>query len=921
MKIRLGTLFGIFCLLLTTAAPGMAQENGWPRTLPVRDGTVTVYPLQVESMTGDLVSFRAALAYRKSDGSEPVFGAGWFVSKVEIDRSNDVVHPLNLVVSDTRFPAGTDDVKQDLTAVFVQQSQTWDLDFPLGELVSSLETAKQEEKSVQNLNTAPPTIIYKDHPALLVNFDGKPVLRKIEGSDYQAVINTSYPLIYDGSAYYLGAADGVWYRADNATGPYRFETSPPAEIVTMVDAARETESKTEPAEKVTAANAPEIVVATSPTELIVTEGPAAFVPLVDDLLVLDNTTDDVFMHISTQQYYVVLAGRWYHSGSLNGPWTYSASDKLPAAFASIPEQSDQSGSRVYVAGTEEAREAVLDAQIPQTAAVERGVVDLDVTYDGDPQFEPVEGANDLAYANNTGSTVLQADRQYYLVEDGVWYVSSFPNGPWEVSAYRPAQVASISPQSPVYNVKYVYIYDSTPDVVYVGYTPGYTGSYVYNSTIVYGTGWYYQPWVTPYYYYPRYSTWGFNVNYNPWSGWGFGLSWGWGPFYAGWYSGGYWHQGHHWYNPRYSYWGPRGYRPRPTPYGRYSYGHGGYNRGGYDRGGYNRGGHDGGYDRGYDHGGAGGKGTGSRRPNYDGNNAYARDRNLYRDGSQRAKVADYGSYGRSGGKQNRMVNKDGSPVKGARNTTRQVTNSELRVKAQARDSKYNSLKRDMLANNSTGSGKGKAQKLPGGNKGSWETVPATNEVRRTNKVSQGSAQKPADRFTDRTVAPGQTKASPGKISRTGTKQRNVSPANAPMKSAWRQDPAPRKATAVKGGQRNKSPGKAPEVGTTQRGSSPGKTTDKSTRQQFASPGKTAQVQSGQPRASSVKAARASAPQRNVAKAGTPQRSTGKQAAPQVSQRQSSAPQSRSSGKSSSSGTGKRNSGGESRSSRNGGKNR
>ncbi len=89
-----------------------------------------------------------------------------------------MVHPLNLVVSDTRFPAGTEDVKQELTAVFVQQSPGWNLDFPLAELVSSLETAEQEAKSVQNLNTAPPTIIYKDHPALLVSFDGEPVLRK-----------------------------------------------------------------------------------------------------------------------------------------------------------------------------------------------------------------------------------------------------------------------------------------------------------------------------------------------------------------------------------------------------------------------------------------------------------------------------------------------------------------------------------------------------------------------------------------------------------------------------------------------------------------------------------------------------------------------------------------------------------------------
>jgi hypothetical protein len=827
MNIRLGTLLGFFSLLLTMSMPGQAQENSWPRTLPVKDGSVTVYPLQVESMTDDLVRFRAALAYRESDGSEPVFGVGWFVSKVEIDRTNDVVHPVNLVVSDTRFPAGTDDVKQELTAVFARQSQEWNLDFPLTELVSSLETAEQETKSVQNLNTAPPTIIYKDHPALLVNFDGEPVLRKIENSEYQAVINTAYPLIYDGNAYYLGAADGVWYSSDHATGQYRFETRTPAEIVTMVDAARETETKSEPVEKVTAANAPEIVVATTPTELIVTEGPAAFVPLVDDLLVLSNTGDDVFMHISTQQYYVVLAGRWYHSASLNGPWAYSASDELPPAFASIPEQSDQAGSRVYVAGTEEAREAVLDAQIPQTAAVERGAVDLDVTYDGDPQFEPVAGTEDLAYANNTGSTVLQSDRQYYLVEDGVWYVSSFPNGPWEVSAYRPAQVATISPQSPVYNVKYVYIYDSTPEVVYVGYTPGYIGSYVYHSTIVYGTGWYYQPWVSPYYYYPRYNTWGFNVSYNPWYGWGFGLSWGWGPFYAGWYSGGYWHHGHSWYNRHYSHWGPRGYRPRPVHHGRYAYGHDGYDRGGYDRGGNDRGG-------------------------------YNRNQNLYRNGAQRAKVADVRDYGRGGEKLNRAAYKDAGPAKNGRGNQGLVTNSELRVKAQARDSKYNARKGNSLVDN-TVSSKGKAQSLPARNKGSWEKVSATNEVRRAKKVSPVSAQKPVARDAGRTEA---TKQQPGsrpiqrqKSSESASLQKPVSQASARQQKA--------------------SPGKTPQAGTKQRNTVPGNTPAASTRQQAASPGKAAEVTTRQRSAPTGKAPQGSTSPRREAKGSTPPRQEAK----------------------------------------------
>jgi hypothetical protein len=299
---------------------------------------------------------------------------------------------------------------------------------------------------------------------------------------------------------------------------------------------------TAPPEPVTAANAPEIVVTTQPAELLVTDGPADFVPLVDDLLVLDNSEDDVFMDVSGQQYYIVLSGRWYTAPSLNGPWSYQSADALPTAFGKIPTDSPQADSRVYVAGTPEAEEAVLDAQVPQTAAVERGEVDIDVAYDGDPDFERVDGTEDLYYAENTGATVLESDRVYYLLEDGVWYVSSSPHGPWVVSDHRPGELDTIEPSSPVYHTKYVYVYDSTPEVVYVGYTPGYVGSYVYGPTLVYGTGWYYRPWVSPYYYYPRYSTWGFNVAYSDWGGWSFGLSWSWGPGWnTSYYTGGYWH--------------------------------------------------------------------------------------------------------------------------------------------------------------------------------------------------------------------------------------------------------------------------------------------------------------------------------------------------------------------------------------------
>jgi hypothetical protein len=128
-------------------------------------------------------------------------------------------------------------------------------------------------------------------------------------------------------------------------------------------------------------------------------------------------------------------------------------------------------------------------------------------------------------------------------------VAKAANGPWSVSDIRPSDVDAIPASSPAYNVKYVYIYESTPEVVYVGYTPGYTGTYIYGPTVVYGTGYYYNPWYGPYYY-PMPVTYGFSMHYNPYYGWGMGFS----------YSSGYFHFSAV-MHPHYGYWGPPMYHP------------------------------------------------------------------------------------------------------------------------------------------------------------------------------------------------------------------------------------------------------------------------------------------------------------------------------------------------------------------------
>jgi len=558
---RLCFLTFLFSLLFT---PQLYSEelNNWPRDVKVSSGTITIYQPQAESLEGNILKGRTAIAYHASGGDSPVFGAAWFTSQVQIDRESGTVHYETLEITDTRFPKENTQVGEEFNKAVQQGVKKGNLTSSLDELTTALAAVEQEQKQAANLNNDPPEIIYMEKPALLVGIDGKTMLQKIENSEYQAVANTPYPLFSENKSgkWFLNAADNVWYSAKNADGPWAYTDDPPSVLVKMVES-KATESKSEnktdkSTVKITAENAPEIVVVHKPTELVVSNGKAEFAPLTDDLLSMSNTESNVFMDVKSQKYFLIISGRWYKADSMTGTWKYVAADKLPKTFVEIPATSKYADVRASIAGTDEAKEAVMDAQIPQTATVKRGPVDIQVVYDGKPDFKTIDGTG-LTFAVNCSETVILAGKEYYLVKDAVWYIASSATGPWDVSDHEPPGIDKVPPSSPVYNTKYVYVYDSTPDVVYVGYTPGYACSYIYGPTIVYGTGYYYYPWVTPYYYYPRPASWGFNVSYNPWTGWGFGMSWSSGPFHVGFYTGGGYH-GRYWGGHR--YYGPRGYR-------------------------------------------------------------------------------------------------------------------------------------------------------------------------------------------------------------------------------------------------------------------------------------------------------------------------------------------------------------------------
>jgi hypothetical protein len=546
----------------------LAQEDegsDWPREISAGEAIITMYQPQVDSWEDDKVESRAAVSVKATADAAPVFGAVWLSARFETDRDTRMVTFTDFRVPSVRFPESTEEQQKKLAEILEREIPTWDLEISLDSLLPTLDLADHAEQSEAGLKHDPPKIIVRwEQPAVLILIDGEPDLQDIDGSELQRVANSPYVIVKYRSDFFL-ASDRSWYTARDILGPWKITTTLPKEVQKVdaeLEKQRQEMEQQQEAEledvstDTTDGRIPEIVVSTEPAELIFIDGNIEMAPLQgNEILYVGNTDSDVVFEVASQNYYVLLSGRWYRSKDLEkGPWEYVANNELTESFSEIPADSDVGYLRAHVAGTEEAREAVLEQSIPQTAAVDRSDATFKVEYDGEPKFEAIEDT-DMSYAVNTASSVIQVGTKYYACEQAVWYQAVSPKGPWTVAAEIPAEISTIPTSSPVYNVTHVHIYESTPEVVYVGYTPGYTGSYVSSGCVVYGTGWWYRPW-WGHYYYPRPATWGFHVRWNPWYGWSFGLSYSNGPFHFGIGFGG-WGR----YGGWGGWWGPARYRP------------------------------------------------------------------------------------------------------------------------------------------------------------------------------------------------------------------------------------------------------------------------------------------------------------------------------------------------------------------------
>jgi len=546
--------------------PDWSGELTWPRQYTNEAGAkLVMYQPQITSWQATTQIFaRTAIAFTAPAAEEPSLGTFEIAADTEVDLETRLVRMSGVEIVGYRFPSLDDDKGLLLLAKLDELLPKDELIISLDKVLANLERGETAGKGVKTKTTAP-EIFFSRKPAVLVLIDGKPIWSPIKDSQLEFVVNTNWDLFHleSKSTYYLRNED-AWWKAPALAGPWSPAGKLPKSFKKLPkdDPNWDDVRASLPGEKIQQANVHKVYMSVVPAELIVTSGePEISAAAGSDLLWVTNTESDLFLYGPESTFYYLVSGRWFRAKTLDGPWQFATHD-LPEEFRQIPEDHPMADVRASVPGTSEAQEAVLLSQIPEKAKVERDKVTAEVAYVGEPEFEQIEGTS-MHYAVNTQNDVIQVGDTYLLCYQGVWFSSSSPNGPWQVTDSVPGEVYEMPASSPVYHTTYVHVYDYTPGYVTFGYTSGYMGVYFSYGCMVFGTGWYYNPYsyYGPHYPYPIY--------------YGYPYSYGAGAYYNR-YTGTY-GRGASVYGPYGGAGAARGYNPATGTYARGAVASGPYN--------------------------------------------------------------------------------------------------------------------------------------------------------------------------------------------------------------------------------------------------------------------------------------------------------------------------------------------------------
>ena len=172
------------------------EGDPWPKEITVPQGKVVIYQPQSETLVGNTLAGRAAVAVEEIGADGPVFGVFWFSTRLETDRAERTATLADITVTRTRFPTGNDEKEEKLKTLLETEMPKWNLVISMDRLLASLDLYEQRVEAVSQISMEPPVIVFKAEPTVLITLDGDARLIP-EGEDLMRVVNTPFTLLLD----------------------------------------------------------------------------------------------------------------------------------------------------------------------------------------------------------------------------------------------------------------------------------------------------------------------------------------------------------------------------------------------------------------------------------------------------------------------------------------------------------------------------------------------------------------------------------------------------------------------------------------------------------------------------------------------------------------------------------------------------
>ena len=429
-------------------------------------------------------------------------------------------------IVEANFPTLSKDQVREVAATIEKVIPDDERVIALDRVLANIDKSQIVPKNVEGIKADPPTIFFSTTPAVIVNLDGEPIWSPIKENDLKFAVNTNWDLFQHvpTNTYYLRNND-AWLKATDVKGPWAAAGTLPDSFKKLPADENWKDVKANlPGKAVAASAVPKVFVSLHAGGADSADRRPEVPPGAGHRRCCGSATPRATCSV------------WGRPGRCT-TWSPAAGSRRPTSrgrgrlrrrrcrtdFKKIPLEHERSRVLASVPGTDQAAEAVLLAQIPQTARVNKKETKApEVAFQGEPEFAPIEQTT-VQRAVNTDKDVFKVGDLYYMCYQGVWFSGKSATGPWEVASSVPEQIYQIPVSSPSHHVTYVTIEEDNDDEwVTFAAAAGYTGMMVAWGCTVWGTGWYYPPYwgyggYYPYYY-PHFPTYGYSAWYNPWTG-------------------------------------------------------------------------------------------------------------------------------------------------------------------------------------------------------------------------------------------------------------------------------------------------------------------------------------------------------------------------------------------------------------------